>query len=128
MYGNVLAEVELESSIKIISIRASAFAVATEEGSAAKVEELAFRKSAIVYGEVVGFDSSATGRPELSDAKIVVSGGRGVQSKEGFDRYINPLADSLGLLLVPPEQLLMQVLLLMIGSRRPVRLWLLSFI
>jgi electron transfer flavoprotein alpha subunit len=93
--GNVLAEVELESSIKVISIRASAFAVATEVGSAAKVEEYVYNSPKNALGEVIGFDSSATGRPELADAKIVVSGGRGVQSKEGFEQYINPLADAL---------------------------------
>ena len=94
--GNVMAEVTLDSSIKVISIRASSFAVSEETGTECPVTEFGFNVDAAQYGSVLEFDSSATGRPELADAKIVVSGGRGVQSKEGFEKYINPLADSLG--------------------------------
>lgn len=95
--GNVLAEVVLETGIKIVSIRASSFSAAQEtSGNSSSINEYNFNLPSQNFGEVVGFDSSATGRPELADARIVVSGGRGVQSKEGFDKYINPLADCLG--------------------------------
>lgn len=94
--GNVLAEVTLESAIKVVSVRASAFPAAATNSTSATVEELSYAPSGKAFGEVVSFDSSGTGRPDLADAKIVVSGGRGVQSKEGFEKYINPLADALG--------------------------------
>lgn len=94
--GNVLAEVEIMTSLKVISIRASAFDLAAETGAQGKSEEFVCSSIVNSFGSVLGFDSSATGRPELADAAIIVSGGRGVQSKEGFEKFINPLADALG--------------------------------
>jgi electron transfer flavoprotein alpha subunit len=93
--GNVLAEVKIDSPVKVVSIRSSAFSAAEPVAEGGEKEEFSFSVSADKYGEVLEFASSASGRPELADAKIVVSGGRGVQSKEGFEKYVTPLADAL---------------------------------
>jgi electron transfer flavoprotein alpha subunit len=48
------------------------------------------------FGEVVGYEQSKADRPELSDAEIVVSGGRALGSAENFEKVVFPLADALG--------------------------------
>ena len=91
--GNALETVQSSDAKKVITVRPTAFAPASEGGSAS-VETVAGSdagKAAFVGEEMVKSD-----RPELGAAKIVVSGGRALGSAEEFHAVIEPLADKLG--------------------------------
>jgi electron transfer flavoprotein alpha subunit len=92
--GNAIATVQSIDPIKVITVRTTAFdAVAAECGSAAveKLEAAAEnKKSQFVSREVTRLD-----RPELTSAKIIVSGGRGLGSGENYTHVLEPLADKL---------------------------------
>ncbi|OON63937.1 electron transfer flavoprotein subunit alpha [Massilia sp. KIM] len=91
--GNAIATVQSSDKIKVITVRGTAFDSAATGGSAA-VEQLApvadSGKSSFVGRELAKSD-----RPELTAAKIIVSGGRGIGSAENF-KILEPLADKLG--------------------------------
>ena len=76
-------------------MRSTAFAAAETEGGSAKITEGVDPKAAIKT-EWLSEDLAKTDRPELGSASKVVSGGRGLKSKEEFDKIIPPLADALG--------------------------------
>ncbi|CAK7271224.1 Electron transfer flavoprotein alpha-subunit [Sporothrix epigloea] len=95
--GNAIATVESTDSIKLLTIRGTAFPAseaAPGSGSAA-VEEGADPKSESLT-EWLSEDLAKSDRPDLSTAGKVVSGGRGLKSKEEFDKIMLPLADSIG--------------------------------
>lgn len=94
--GDVLADVEITTKNKVISVRASAFTAATSSGGSCSVQELSGITFTSGLGEVVGYEIAAAERPELGDAEIVVSGGRALGSSENFEKIMFPLADSLG--------------------------------
>ncbi|WP_176042858.1 electron transfer flavoprotein subunit alpha/FixB family protein [Burkholderia stabilis] len=93
--GNAIATVQSADSVKIITVRATGFDAAAATGGSAAVETAAATadngKSTFVGSEIAKSD-----RPELTAAKIIVSGGRALGSKEKFDEVITPLADKLG--------------------------------
>ncbi|HWW99308.1 electron transfer flavoprotein subunit alpha/FixB family protein [Collimonas sp.] len=90
--GNAIATVQSSDAVKVITVRTTGFDAAASGGSAA-VENIAaaadFGKSAFVSRELAKSD-----RPELTAAKIIVSGGRGMGSAENF-KILEPLADKL---------------------------------
>ena len=92
--GNAIATVQSQDATKVITVRTTGFDAAGQGGSAA-VETVAAAsgngKSAYVGSEIAKSD-----RPELTAAKIIVSGGRALGSKEKFDEVMTPLADKLG--------------------------------
>ena len=91
--GNAIATVQSADPIKVITVRATGFDAAATGGSAAieKIDAVADSgKSAFVSRELAKSD-----RPELTAAKIIVSGGRGMGSAENF-KILEPLADKLG--------------------------------
>ncbi len=92
--GNAIQTVKSKDAKKVITVRTSTFAAAGDGGSAA-VENAA---SAADPGlsSFVGEEVAKSDRPELTSAKIIVSGGRAMQSRENFAKYIEPLADKLG--------------------------------
>src|SRR5258706_12243519 len=92
--GNAIHTVKSKDAKKVITVRTSTFAAAGEGGSA-PVENAA---SAADPGlsSFVGEEVAKSDRPELTSAKIIVSGGRAMQSRENFAKYIEPLADKLG--------------------------------
>ncbi len=92
--GNAIATVQSMDDIKIITVRASAFDKVDNEGGNAIIEDIS-SKGDSGLSEFVGQEISESERPELSSANIVVSGGRGVGSKEDF-ALIEKLADKLG--------------------------------
>lgn len=94
--GDILADVEITTNNKVISVRASAFAAAISSGSSCSVQELSGITFPTGMGEVAGYEIAAAERPELGDAEIVVSGGRALGSAENFEKVMFPLADSLG--------------------------------
>jgi len=91
--GNAIATVQSPDAVKVITVRTTGFDAAAAGGSAAveKVEAVADSgKSSFVSRELAKSD-----RPELTAAKIIVSGGRGMGSGENF-KILEPLADKLG--------------------------------
>ena len=93
--GNAIATVQSSDAVKVITVRTTGFDAAAPTGGAASVETAAAvtdsGKSSFVGREVTKSD-----RPELTAAKIIVSGGRALGSSEKFDEVIIPLADKLG--------------------------------
>ena len=93
--GNALATVKSKDSIKVITVRTTAFDAVPATGGSAAVEKIDAPAdtglSAFVSREV-----SKSERPELTSAKIIVSGGRGMGSGENFTKVLEPLADKLG--------------------------------
>ena len=81
--------------IKIITVRGASFPLESSEGGAAKVVE-GLDSNPECPVQWLSEDLAKSDRPDLSSASKVVSGGRGVKSKEEFDRLIPPLADALG--------------------------------
>ena len=91
--GNALATVKSNDLKKVITIRPTSFDVAAKEGGSGIVEDLQF-ESNNSHSEFVDREESKSDRPELSTARIVVSGGRGLQSADNF-KLINDIADKL---------------------------------
>ena len=99
--GNIIADVELLAAHRVLTVRGTAFAPATPTGAAGDVAELSLAGDSELheqprFGEVIGYELSKADRPELSDAAVVVSGGRALASAENFEKVLFPLADSLG--------------------------------
>ncbi len=92
--GNVLATVQSADPVKVITVRATAFEAAGEGGSAA-IENLAAGPD-LAQSKLVGRQLTKSERPELTAAKIIVSGGRGMGSGDNFHKLLEPLADKLG--------------------------------
>ena len=91
--GNAIATVQSSDAIKVITVRTTAFEAAATGGSAA-IETIAGTGDA-GSAKFVGQELTKSERPELTQAKIVVSGGRGMQSGENF-KLLEALADKLG--------------------------------
>ena len=93
--GNAIATVQSTDATKVITVRTTGFDAAATTGGSAAVETVAAvadsGKSSFVGREVTKND-----RPELTAAKIIVSGGRALGSEEKFQEVITPLADKLG--------------------------------
>ena len=92
--GNAIQTVKALDAKKVITVRTASFQVAGEGGSA-PIEEIAAPEDPGLSG-FVGNRLSESERPELTSARIIVSGGRGVGSNENFEKVITPLADKLG--------------------------------
>ena len=93
--GNVLATVQSADSVKVITVRTTAFDAAATEGGSAAVEAAAAGADA-GKASFVGQELTKSDRPELTAAKIIVSGGRALGSSEQFTAVIEPLADKIG--------------------------------
>jgi electron transfer flavoprotein alpha subunit len=94
--GNVIATVKLEGSPRVVSVRGTAFDPAKKEGSG-EVEKLAVALDAAkIQTKFVAFNETKSDRPVLTEASIVVSGGRGLKSGENFTTYLEPLCEALG--------------------------------
>src|SRR5215831_10137405 len=92
--GNVIATVEITTPIKVMTTRPTEFAAAQKSASGT-VQPLAV-EAASQKTRFVKFDTVKSERPELTDARVVVSGGRGLKGPENFPALIEPLADKLG--------------------------------
>jgi electron transfer flavoprotein alpha subunit len=93
--GNAVQTVRSHDKVKVITVRTSTFAAATAAGGAAPIEEVAAAADPGLSA-FVGEELSKTDRPELTSARIIISGGRAMQSRENFTTYIEPVADRLG--------------------------------
>ena len=93
--GNAIATVQSSDAVKVITVRGTGFDAAAATGGSAAVETVAAVADS-GEGSFVGSELSKSDRPELTAAKIIVSGGRALGSSEKFDEVITPLADKLG--------------------------------
>ncbi len=93
--GNAIATVQSQDAVKIITVRTTGFDAAAATGGSAAVETAAATADA-GKSSFVGSEIAKSDRPELTAAKIIVSGGRALGSKEKFDEVMTPLADKLG--------------------------------
>ncbi len=93
--GNAIATVQSADAVKVITVRSTGFDAASATGGSAAVESVPAAadsgKSSFVGREVTKSD-----RPELTAAKIIVSGGRALGSSDKFNEVLTPLADKLG--------------------------------
>lgn len=92
--GNAIQTVQSGDATKVITIRTAAFSVA-EEGGSATIEAVSGDEGPSL-SSYVGEDVSKSERPELTSAKIIISGGRALGSSEKFQEIIMPVADKLG--------------------------------
>ncbi|HYP57034.1 MAG TPA: FAD-binding protein [Beijerinckia sp.] len=93
--GNALQTVQSRDAKKVITVRTAAFPATGEGGGTAPIEPIA----AVPGPDVSRFKEeqlAKSERPELAAAKVVISGGRGMQSAENFAAFIEPVADLLG--------------------------------
>ena len=93
--GNAIATVQSSDSVKVLTVRGTAFDAAATTGGSAAVETLAAVADS-GSSSFVGREVTKSERPELTAAKIVVSGGRALGSAEKFNEVMSPLADKLG--------------------------------
>ena len=93
--GNAIATVKSNDAKKVITVRTTAFEKAAAEGGSASVEQVDAEDSS-GKSEFVSMDASESERPELTSAKVIVSGGRAFGSSEQFHALLDPLADKLG--------------------------------
>jgi len=93
--GNAIATVKSNDAKLVVTVRGTAFEKAAREGGSGTIEAV----STAAAGEgstFVGAEISKSERPELTSAKVIVSGGRALQNSENFHTIIEPLADKLG--------------------------------
>ncbi|NMG74692.1 electron transfer flavoprotein subunit alpha/FixB family protein [Aromatoleum diolicum] len=93
--GSLLAKVRCAERVRVLSVRATAFPAVEAGGNAAPVEAVAATGDR-GKARVVGQQLVQSARPELTAARIIVSGGRAMGSKENFHQTLEPLADILG--------------------------------
>ena len=92
--GNAIATVQSSDAVKVITVRGTAFDAAAATGGSAAVEKIAAVADAGV-SQFVSRELTKSDRPELTAAKVIVSGGRGVGSGENYTKVLTPLADKL---------------------------------
>src|SRR6188474_1197455 len=90
--GNAIATVKSSDAKKVLTVRGTAFDKAEREGGSGTIEAVSGAGDAGL-SSFVGAELAASERPELTSAKIIVSGGRALGSGEAFHQYIDPLAD-----------------------------------
>ncbi|MGW8269624.1 MAG: electron transfer flavoprotein subunit alpha/FixB family protein [Burkholderiales bacterium] len=93
--GNALATVQSKDAIKVITVRTTGFDAVAESGGSGTVEKVDAPADSGL-SSFVGREVSKSERPELTSAKIIVSGGRGMANGENFKTVLEPLADALG--------------------------------
>lgn len=92
--GNAISIVQSSDKVKVITVRGTGFDAAAAEGGLAAVENLPAVADAGI-SQFVSREVTKSDRPELTAAKIIVSGGRGVGSGENYTKVLTPLADKL---------------------------------
>ena len=93
--GNAIATVQSGDKVKVITVRTTGFDAAPATGGSAAVEKIDAVADAGL-SSFVGAELAKSDRPELTAAKVIVSGGRGLGSSEKFEEVLMPLADKLG--------------------------------
>jgi len=95
--GNVIATVKLDGALKFLTVRASAFAPPQKLAQSSPVEKIPIDAATLPnFTEYIGSETKAAGRPDSTEARVVVSGGRALKNAEDFERLVGGLADALG--------------------------------
>jgi len=95
--GNVLATIEVEGPIRVVTVRGTAFDAAKPADNSAPIEKVkAELDAAGLKMEFAGFNEIKSDRPQLTEARIIVSGGRGLKSGDNFKTVLEPLVDEMG--------------------------------
>jgi electron transfer flavoprotein alpha subunit len=94
--GNVFATIQLEGTPRVISVRATAFEPAPKDGSGTVEKVSPTIDEGQLKTKYVGLEEVTSDRPVLTEASIVVSGGRGLKNGENFKTVLEPLVDALG--------------------------------
>jgi electron transfer flavoprotein alpha subunit len=94
--GNVFATVKLEGTPRVISVRATAFDAAAKDGAGTVEKVSVSLDEGKLTMKFVGLEEVKSDRPVLTEARIVVSGGRGLKNGENFKTVLEPLVDELG--------------------------------
>jgi electron transfer flavoprotein alpha subunit len=94
--GNAIATISVDTPRKVVSVRATAFD-ASAKGATGAVERVAATiDAAALRMKFIGFNETKSDRPVLTEARIVVSGGRGLKNGENFTTVLEPLVDAMG--------------------------------
>ena len=93
--GNIIATVKVNTPGTVISVRGSEFEAAAASGGASALQPFSADVGGVT-ARFVGFEGVVSERPELTEADIVVSGGRGLKDGDNFFSIMEPLADALG--------------------------------
>jgi electron transfer flavoprotein alpha subunit len=93
--GNAIQTVKSSDAKKVITVRTAAFQAAGRSSGAAPIENAGAAEDPAL-SSFVGEELSKSDRPELTSARIIISGGRAMQNRENFSKYIEPVADKLG--------------------------------
>ncbi|ADG16273.1 Electron transfer flavoprotein alpha subunit [Paraburkholderia atlantica] len=93
--GNAIATVQSQDAIKVITVRSTGFDAVAAEGGSAAIEKIEAAADAGI-SQFVSREVTKLDRPELTSAKIIVSGGRGLGNGENYTKVLEPLADKLG--------------------------------
>jgi electron transfer flavoprotein alpha subunit len=93
--GNAVQTVRSAEKKRVITVRTAAFQATSQGSASAPIEATAAVADPALSG-FVGEELSKSERPELTSAKIIISGGRAMQNRENFTKYIEPVADKLG--------------------------------
>src|SRR5262249_361841 len=95
--GSMIATVTLNGERCVLTIRASAFAIPATVHAASEIQILAIDEAALPEGmKFVSREERVSDRPDLTEAKVVIGGGRPLKDKATFDRLVGGLADVLG--------------------------------
>ncbi len=94
--GNAVQTVQSSDPVKVVTVRTAAFAAAPTGSAEAPVEVLDASGVASALSRFGGEELAKSDRPELTSAKVIVSGGRAMGKAENFKTYIEPIADKLG--------------------------------
>jgi electron transfer flavoprotein alpha subunit len=92
--GNAIATVQSQDSIKVITVRSTGFDAVAAEGGSAAVETIEAAAD-VGISQFVSREVTKLDRPELTSAKTIVSGGRGLGSGENYTKVLEPLSDKL---------------------------------
>ena len=94
--GNIIGRVKINTDVQVMTVRATDFEPAVESGGTSPIQSIS---AGIDAGSIrmryVGLESVKSDRPALTDADVIVSGGRGLKESENFEKVIAPLADEL---------------------------------
>lgn len=94
--GNTIATVTLDSHVRVLSVRGTAFDAPEASATASSVEQIRIDRSALPDAtEFISREERTSTRPDLSEARVVVAGGRPLKDKATFDRLIGGLADAM---------------------------------
>jgi electron transfer flavoprotein alpha subunit len=95
--GSMLATVRLESARRVLMVRATGFEAPREDAASCPVERFMFDTASLPNGmEFISREDRKSDRPDLTEARVVVCGGRPLKDTETFERLVGGLADALG--------------------------------